>query len=54
MLTTPYRGVLIVGAGLGLGASLARAFTRDAGLQVIVAARGAKSWRPLRKKPVPG
>jgi NAD(P)-dependent dehydrogenase (short-subunit alcohol dehydrogenase family) len=39
MLTTPYRGVLIVGAGLGLGASLARAFTRDAGLQVIVAAR---------------
>ena len=39
MPTTPYRSALIVGAGPGLGASLARAFTRDAGLQVIVAAR---------------
>ena len=39
MPTTPYRSALIVGAGPGLGASLARAFTRDAGLRVIVAAR---------------
>ena len=36
---TPYRTALIVGAGAGLGASLARAFTRDAGLKVAVAAR---------------
>ena len=39
MPTTPYRSALIVGAGPGLGASLARAFTRDAGLQVVVVAR---------------
>ena len=39
MPTTSYRSALIVGAGPGLGASLARAFTRDAGLRVIVAAR---------------
>ena len=39
MLTTPYRSALIVGAGPGLGASLARAFTRDAGMRVVVAAR---------------
>ena len=39
MPVTPYRSALIVGAGPGLGASLARAFTRDAGLRVIVAAR---------------
>ena len=39
MPTTPYRSALIVGAGPGLGASLARAFTRDAGLRVIIAAR---------------
>ena len=39
MLTTPYRSARIVGAGPGLGASLARAFTRDAGMQVAVAAR---------------
>ena len=39
MPATPYRSALIVGAGPGLGASLARAFTRDAGLRVVVAAR---------------
>ncbi len=36
---TPYRTALIVGVGAGLGASLARAFIRDAGLKVVVAAR---------------
>ncbi|MEO7338833.1 MAG: SDR family NAD(P)-dependent oxidoreductase [Caldimonas sp.] len=40
MTTVPYASALIVGAGPGLGASLARAFTREAGLRVIVAARG--------------
>lgn len=38
MSTTPYRSALIVGAGPGLGASLARAFSRD-GMQVLMAAR---------------
>lgn len=36
---TPYRSALIVGAGPGLGASLARVFRRDGGLQVLMAAR---------------
>ena len=36
---TPYRSALIVGAGPGLGASLARVFSRDGGLQVLMAAR---------------
>jgi NAD(P)-dependent dehydrogenase (short-subunit alcohol dehydrogenase family) len=39
MPTSPYTSALIVGAGPGLGASLARAFTRDAGMRVMVAAR---------------
>jgi NAD(P)-dependent dehydrogenase (short-subunit alcohol dehydrogenase family) len=39
MQPSPYQRALIVGAGPGLGASLARAFTRDAGMQVVVAAR---------------
>ena len=39
MPTNPYANALIVGAGPGLGASLARAFIRDAGMRVIVAAR---------------
>jgi NAD(P)-dependent dehydrogenase (short-subunit alcohol dehydrogenase family) len=34
-----YRNALIVGAGPGLGASLARTLSRDAGMQVVVAAR---------------
>ncbi|MDQ6628708.1 MAG: SDR family NAD(P)-dependent oxidoreductase [Pseudomonadota bacterium] len=38
MPTTPYASALIVGAGPGLGASLARTFARD-GMRVIVAAR---------------
>ncbi len=39
MTATTYSTTLIVGAGPGLGASLARVFTRDGGLRVIVAAR---------------
>ena len=39
MPTPPYTTALIVGAGPGLGASLARIFTRDGGMQVMVAAR---------------
>ncbi len=39
MTATPYRRALIVGAGPGLGASLARAFTGDCGMRVAVAAR---------------
>ena len=35
----PYSSALIVGAGPGLGASLARSFTRDGGMRVMVAAR---------------
>lgn len=38
MPATPYASALIVGAGPGLGASLARTFARD-GMRVIVAAR---------------
>jgi NAD(P)-dependent dehydrogenase (short-subunit alcohol dehydrogenase family) len=38
-MKTPYRTALIVGAGAGLSASLARVFTRDAGMQVVLAAR---------------
>ena len=39
-MTQPYRTALIVGAGRGLGASLARAFARS-GMQVALAARDA-------------
>jgi NAD(P)-dependent dehydrogenase (short-subunit alcohol dehydrogenase family) len=39
-MTQPYRTALIVGAGRGLGASLARAFT-GSGLRVALAARDA-------------
>jgi NAD(P)-dependent dehydrogenase (short-subunit alcohol dehydrogenase family) len=39
MSSTPYSSALIVGAGPGLGASLARRFTRDVGMRVVVAAR---------------
>ncbi len=35
----PYSSALIVGAGPGLGASLARTFARDGGMRVMVAAR---------------
>ena len=39
MTSTPYRRALIVGAGPGLGASLARAFAGECGMRVAVAAR---------------
>ncbi|MDL2336522.1 MAG: SDR family NAD(P)-dependent oxidoreductase [Pseudomonadota bacterium] len=39
MTPTPYRSALIAGAGPGLGASLARVFSRDGGMQVLMAAR---------------
>lgn len=39
MTATPYRRALIVGAGPGLGASLARAFTGECGMRVVVSAR---------------
>ena len=39
MTETPYRRALIVGAGPGLGASLARAFVSECGMRVAVAAR---------------
>ncbi len=47
MTRTPYSSALIVGAGPGLGASLARAFTRDAGMRVIVAARSAEKLQAI-------
>ena len=39
MSVTPYRRALIVGAGPGLGASLARAFAGECAMRVAVAAR---------------
>ena len=39
MTVTPYRRALIVGAGPGIGASLARAFAGDCAMRVAVAAR---------------
>ncbi len=48
-LPTPYRRALIVGAGPGLGASLARAFTHDAGLRVAVAARRRETVEPIAR-----
>lgn len=42
--STPYRSALIVGAGPGLGASLARVLSRD-GLQVLMAARSPDRLR---------
>ena len=39
MSVTPYRRALIVGAGPGLGASLARAFAGEGAMRVAVAAR---------------
>jgi NAD(P)-dependent dehydrogenase (short-subunit alcohol dehydrogenase family) len=50
MLTIPYASALIVGAGPGLGASLARAFIRAAGMRVIVAARGRDKLEAIAKE----
>ncbi|WP_370584304.1 SDR family NAD(P)-dependent oxidoreductase [Polaromonas sp. CG_9.11] len=43
----PYRSALIVGAGPGLGASLARAFMQDAGMHVVMAARQLDKLQPV-------
>lgn len=45
MTVTPYRSALIVGAGPGLGASLARVFSREGGMQVLMAARQPEKLR---------
>ena len=50
MLTTPYASALIVGAGPGLGASLARSFVREAGMRVIVAARGRDRLKAIAQE----
>ncbi len=50
MSNFPYRSALIVGAGPGLGASLARAFVRDAGMRVVVAARGRDKLAAIVKE----
>jgi NAD(P)-dependent dehydrogenase (short-subunit alcohol dehydrogenase family) len=39
VIVTPYKRALIVGAGAGIGASLARAFVGDCGMRVAVSAR---------------
>jgi len=46
MTSTPYRNALIVGAGPGIGAALARCL-RAAGLEVAVAARDIAKLAPL-------
>ena len=48
-MTDNYRSALIVGAGAGLSASLARAFAK-AGLSVALAARSADKLGPLAKE----
>jgi len=48
-MTDNYRSALIVGAGAGLSASLARAFA-EAGLSVALAARSADKLGPLAKE----
>ena len=50
MPTPSYSTALIVGAGPGLGASLARMFTRDGGLQVIVAARQREKLEAIARE----
>lgn len=49
MSTTPYASALIVGAGPGLGASLARTFARD-GMRVIVAARSGDRLESIARE----
>lgn len=44
---TPYRRALVVGAGPGLGSSLARVFAREGGLAVAMAARRPDDLRSL-------
>ena len=50
MPSTPYASALIVGAGPGLGASLARSFVREAGMRVIVAARGRDKLQAIAQE----
>jgi NAD(P)-dependent dehydrogenase (short-subunit alcohol dehydrogenase family) len=50
MPTIPYTSALIVGAGPGLGASLARSFVREADMRVIVAARGREKLEAIAKE----
>ncbi len=50
MPTFPYESALIVGAGPGLGASLARTFTADAGMRVVVAARGRDKLEAIARE----
>ena len=47
MTVTPYRRALIVGAGPGLGASLARAFAGECAMRVAVAARRYESLEAI-------
>ena len=50
MSVTTYRRALIVGAGCGLGASLARAFVGECGMRVAVAARRLESLEAIAAK----
>ena len=43
----PYKTALIVGAGPGMGASLARAFIVDGAMKVVLAARSLERLQPL-------
>ena len=47
---TPYRRALIVGAGPGIGASLARAFVGDCGMRVAVSARRREPLEAIAAK----
>ena len=50
MPTPPYSSALIVGAGPGLGASLARIFTRDGSMRVMVAARRREKLEAIARE----
>lgn len=50
MPTPPYTSALIVGAGPGLGASLARIFTRDGGMRVMVTARKREKLEAIARE----
>lgn len=49
MSTIPYKRALIVGAGAGLGASLARAFTTQCGMKVAISARQREPLEAIAK-----
>jgi NAD(P)-dependent dehydrogenase (short-subunit alcohol dehydrogenase family) len=50
MPTPPYSTALIVGAGPGLGASLARVFSRDGAMRVMVAARRREALEAIARE----